>query len=718
MLVRKQLPHVLIVLVILLVAACDTASPPPPEITVVITAVDDTAALADGVAQALTGTAQVYVAATETELAYQGIHPTDTLTPTPSITFTPAPTHPVTPTRTPTATITLTPTFAPFPTNTPAAIASDSVAFGWVRILNASRQRADSGLDIYINDVRIARSLVFRGQTVFQQVPAGAVRISLQNVDAGFNIQPGQPAPPALLSTVIEVTPGAAVSMVISDDVDRALRFTQVQEDSSPLPSGKSRITVVQVNPFLIDSNVLVPNTGRSLGYDVKADEIVGPMDVPPGSYPIEFYDALQPDQLYARLDQIELANRIGYLLVMVAPELESTNPTDFILYTSPTRRVETDLGIRFVNSYSLPVTTLIDGQVIFRNLGVGSTSPAIPVSRLGSSLLIQTALGEKLYEGRLGPWQGDTTESDKIELLYPNPNPVGGTFAINITEFPQDAPPTAIRANVRLIHALPGTVGLSLQIRPAASVTQGDTAPAWVTIAGAAQLEASPYAGRTAGLYDFRVVLQGTDTNTIFGSASNVELLAGGLYDFVIAPGTEVGKARLEILQPEVQFTAAGINEGDPKVVAEAVGATLTALAPAVTVTPTTFFTPTFTISPVPTNTPRPSNTPNVPPPSVVVIPAPPNTVMGTLSINGLGFAPGLTYVITLDDGTTPLVRDRIADDGTLGETISLPAGIQPGWHTLVVCVDCRAGGRNQQAVASIQIASPDMTPTLTPAP
>ncbi|MBZ0279075.1 MAG: hypothetical protein K8I60_23215, partial [Anaerolineae bacterium] len=317
-----------------------------------------------------------------------------------------------------------------------------------------------------------------------------------------------------------------------------------------------------------------------------------------------------------------------------------------------------------------------------------------------------------------LGPWQGDTTESDKIELLYPNPNPVGGTFAINITEFPQDAPPTAIRANVRLIHALPGTVGLSLQIRPAASVTQGDTAPAWVTIAGAAQLEASPYAGRTAGLYDFRVVLQGTDTNTIFGSASNVELLAGGLYDFVIAPGTEVGKARLEILQPEVQFTAAGINEGDPKVVAEAVGATLTALAPAVTVTPTTFFTPTFTISPVPTNTPRPSNTPNVPPPSVVVIPAPPNTVMGTLSINGLGFAPGLTYVITLDDGTTPLVRDRIADDGTLGETISLPAGIQPGWHTLVVCVDCRAGGRNQQAVASIQIASPDMTPTLTPAP
>lgn len=717
--VRKLLPHLLLAIALLLVAGCDTVTQAPPQITVVITAVDDTTALADGVAEALTGTAQVYIAATETELAFQGIRPSETLTLTPSMTFTPSPTTVVTATRTPTPTITLSPTFAPYPSYTPAVDSQESTGFGWIRVLNASRQRVETGLDIYINDIRIARSLLFQGGTTYQQAPVGAVRVSLQTVDVGVAPQINATMPPPLLTTVVNVTENKALSLVIVDNKERALELVSVVEDTTPLASGVSRLTIMQANPFLLQSNILIPDTGRALAYEITPGTTIGPMDIESGNHPIEFYDSDFPDQLYARLDSIEFADRVDYLLIFIAAELESNDPTDYLLFTNPNRRIETDLGVRFINSYTVPTTLILDDQPILTNLPVGATSPVIPVSRQGGNLIIQTVQGERLFAGSLGPWQSDELTADKTILMYPNPNPNAGSNPnrIVINDLSQNVPPTAIRANLRLIHALPGTVGLSLQIRPALSVTQGDSPLDWITIAGSDALQSSPYVGRTPGLYDLRVVLQGA-AGTILGRISNVDLLAGGVYDFIIVPGNDIGSTRLQMVEPEVQFTSIGINEGDPEVVIEAVGATLTAMAPEVTATPTTFFTATATITPVPTNTPRPTNTPDAPPPSIAIIPAPPNTARTTVSVSGQDFAPNLNYTIGLNDRATALVAGRTAEDGTINNTVTLPGSIEPGWYTLIVCVDCRVGGAQQQAVAALHVAADNMTPTVTPAP
>jgi hypothetical protein len=683
----------------------------------VITAVDDTTALADGVAQALTSTAQVYVAATETELAFQGIHPTETPTLTPSLTYTPSPTRFVTATSTPTATVTLTPTFAPYATYTPEAASEQNSGLGWIRVLNASRQRAEIGLDIYVNDTRIARNLVFRQDTVYQQVPAGPVRVSLQNVDVGVAPQISATVPPPLLTTVVEVPENAALSVVVTDNKARALQLFLVGESTTPLPSGASRLTIVQANPYLLESNVFLPDIARALVYNMAPDQIIGPMNITAGQHPVEFYDSDLPDQLYARLDEIEFADRVDYLLVFISAELETNSPTDYLVFTSPDRRLQTDIGVRFVNSYTEPIAILFDGQSILRSLSVGETSPVIPISRQGGAIVMQTILGQKLYEAPVGPWQGVDGDNDKIILVYPNPNPISEFTQISLADFPQNAPPTAIRASLRLIHALPRTVGLSLQIRPSLSVVQGDTAPDWITIAGSEALQASTYVGRTPGVYDLRVVLQGA-AGTILGRLSNVELLAGGVYDFIIVPGGDIGSSRLQMVEPAVQFTSAGINEGDPEVVFEAVGATLTAMAPEVTVTPTTFFTATPTITPVPTNTPRPTNTPDVAQPSIVVIPAPPDTVRGSVSVAGQDFGSDLNYTIMLSSSRTALAAGRTAEDGTFNNSVTLPPSLSPGWYTLIVCVDCRTGGRQQQAVASIQVAPANLTPTVTPAP
>ena len=202
----------LLLIAALLAAACETAVPSPPPITVVITAVDDTAALADGVAQALTGTAQVQIGLTETVLALGGITLTPSVTPTASPTPAPLPTRLVSPTATFTPSVTPTPTFVPFGTSLPAAVAAD--APGRIRVLHAWRgdeANPAPAFDVYINGQRVKRGLASAQATNYQQVPPGAVQVALFN--SASNVDIGTRQAPAL-SSVVEVAPGGSVSPV------------------------------------------------------------------------------------------------------------------------------------------------------------------------------------------------------------------------------------------------------------------------------------------------------------------------------------------------------------------------------------------------------------------------------------------------------------------------------------------------------------------------
>jgi hypothetical protein len=226
----------------------------------------------------------------------------------------------------------------------------------------------------------------------------------------------------------------------------------------------------------------------------------------------------------------------------------------------------------------------------------------------------------------------------------------------------------------------------------------------------------------RTPEILDVRVVITGT--RNVIAQLQGLQLLPGGMYDFVALPGEEVGTFRLELMQPVVQFTSLAIDKGDPTAIAEAVQATLTAQAPAISPTPTSASTATPTPTPVATNTPRPTNTPSLLPPVLIVDPGPPNAITTdangnySFSLSGQRFSPGKRFEVLLDTDLQEIGRGTTSSSGDFQLTVRLPVDIVPGPHIIQVCVDCRAGGVQQAQYASVVVADPDVTPSPTPRP
>lgn len=703
----------LILLAALLAAACDTAIPSPPPITVVITAVDDTAALADGVAQALTGTAQVQIGLTETVLALGGITLTPSSTPTPSPTPAAVPTRLVSPTATFTPSVTPTPTFPPFATSLPGLAAAD--APGRLRVLHGWRgdeAQPAPAFDVYINGQRVKRSLTSAQASNYQQVPPGAVQVVLFN--SATNVDIGTRAAPEL-ATVVEVPPGGSVSLLLLEPG----ALIPIVENAQPVPSGRARLTIVQANPLLLPANVLLPDIQRALVYNLRLNDIVGPLDVPAGNHLVDLYDAEKPEQLITSLRaNLALANRLEYVLVLLPSKIVGV--TEHLLFSGAPRGLPTDTFVRFVNAapQAGEFALLLDDQMQFNPLPVGMTE-AIPVSTLGVQAAALAGNGRWLMDVPLGPWDTPAVQrASKIVLL------TGDAQSLNAVTFVQSPPRSAINASLRLIHGLQDVIPLNLEIRPVLApppptpgsniATPLPEAP-WQPLAQASFGLASDYVTRAPGLYDVRLLLSGT--RNVIAQINQVELVAGGTYDFVAFPGIEAGSAQMALVEPDVQVSSLGARS-DPEAIAEAVRATLTAAAPRITSTPTRAFTPTPTWTPVPTNTPRPTNTPNLPPPSLLVDPAPPNTLRDRVTVIGQGFAANAQFVVRLDDNPAVLFTGRTSDDGTLAALVNLPATVSAGPHVLRVCADCRPGGQQQEAFAVINVAPPNLTPTPTRQP
>jgi len=694
-------------------AACETNLPPPPPITVEITVVSDTEALQQGIAEALYGTEQASLAQTATIDAQGGITYTPSPTLTPSQTPTVTVTRFVTPTRTPAPSDTPTPTYAPYLTSTPEA--AQEGAPSWLRVLHAWEDVAQTGLntnvDVYINDERVSRGLALGGQTTYLQLAPGEVRVTLRDVDANLTTPM-----PTRLNNVVDVPPAVTLSLVMIDE-GAGLELRPVYEDLSPVSSGTARVTILQANPELLAVDLLLTEEKRALADDLNPTDLIGPIEIVSGSYLIDGYDSTQSGQLLFTLPRLTFVSRLNYTLVLLPFRGQEQRLTNALLFSGNTRLIENDLNARFVNFApdAGPLTISIDGLPIATGMSAGAISDAIPLSATGSNLAVADAAGRFLYTGLLGPWTTDNErKSDKIILLNDSAD-TSSTEPIVVTAISQNAPRSAINASLRLIHALPGGASLSLEILRV-SASQGQGGPIWIPITNTNAGTASAFVPRTPEILDVRVVQTGT--RNVIAQRPSVQLLPGGLYDFLVVPGTEPGSADLKLLQPIVQFTSLAIDQGDPTAIAEAVQATLTAQAPAISPTPTSANTATATPTPIATNTPRPTNTPNVPPPMFTIDPAPPNAASDRFTLVGQHFSPGNRFTVRLDAEARDLARGTVEDDGTLVVTVRLPADVLPGPHTIQVCADCRAGGINQAQYAPLVVADPDVTPTATPSP
>lgn len=712
----------LVALVLAALAACDTAIPAPPQITVVITAVDDKVALDAAVTQAVGATYQYHIGLTETVFAQGGITLTPSRTPTVTLSPTVSPTRFVTATPSPFPSETFTPTYVPLLTSTAAPPIDQSN--GWVRVVNnwikvnPGNEDPFEPLDVFVNDERIALGLPFGSDTGYYQIrPGDSVRISLNTSLKPANVP--------VASTVVTVPPGG-ITTVIAADLGKGLDLLPVREDPTPLGRGVSRITLVQTNPGLLPVNLLSADKQLILASNLLPGQIIGPLDVPSGEYPVDFYDAANPNEILVAIPPVELSSQVSYLLVLQPPQSAQDILTSIRLVSNTTRRVASDVGVRFVNAMSDEgaVSIATNGQTVIQSLTLGSVSDLLPLASAGNSFRVtQKENTEKiLVDGNLGPF---AEAGDYLVLLHKDPQ-IASASQIVASVLSQKAPPSAINANVRLIHALQDVVPITLQIcprntpaaQPPASGDNAEPESCWTNVAQTTFGTASSYFSRNPEVYDVQVVLSGTD-NRIAGLES-VQFLAGGTYDFIVLPGSEPGSAQLKLVQPSTQLTSLFSGEGNPTAVFEAVSGTLTAEAPVIStvIIQQTPPTPTPTRTPVATNTPRPTNTPEILEPLLIINPAPPNAVSGTINLFGQNFSPEQQYFVYLDEPNAEINSGRVNDDGTILASIQLPENLRPGPHYIRVCVDCRPRGALQERWELFLVADPRITPTPTPAP
>lgn len=708
-----------------IIASCDTNIPAPPQVTVNITLVSDQSALNDAVAAALTGTALQNVYATETALERGDITLTPTSTPT--FTLTPRPptaTRVLSPTPTMTPTITPTPTFAPFAPNTPSAFESRAEG-GRIRVVNALQSTQYPSVDIFVEDLAIGRTVAAGEVTSYQRVLSPTVRVSIYGVNEGTQDTSIFP----IVNRVIEVPNGGGVS-VIFGDFGAGLALLPVIEDMTPLDTGYARVTVVQANPRMLRSNLSISQLQRALVYNLGLGEIAGPFDIPTGEYPIGIYDADNPSLLLQMTGSHDFNNRLNYLLVFYPPppDSDSLEIIDYQIFEGGTARTPTDIAAYFVNAASSagPLTVILDGQVQVRALNVGDVLGPVPVSQLGNKIVVEDQRGQGAYTDDVPLWGMGDSATDKIIILFDRIPSDLLPDTVEIGVFSRNPRPSVVGSNIRLIHGLTGTtVTLDLQIRSTNPAIinnpfgvppsqQGNTAWSPV-IQNVAFGTASDYVNRTPNVFDVRLVLSGTQSTQ--ASLDGLQLLAGGVYDFVALPGERGGVAKLVLIEPDVQVSTLGINQADPEVIRQQVEAALTASAPAISVTPTVARTPTPTISPVPTNTPPPSNTPGVAIPSLLVNPAPPNAITETFVLIGENFVANRRYSINIDGGAEVQSGNTDAQGG-FQTTISLPNNSVPGLHVVRVCVDCRISGAQQEQLIAIRVADPNVTPTVTSQP
>jgi hypothetical protein len=684
--------------ILFLLAACATAIPAPPPVTVVVSPVDYRTAVADGVALALTATVQRPAAATETALARLNISLTPSVTP--SQTPTPAPptaTFEASPTQRLPASITPSPTFPPYAVNTSDTSGMNGAA-GRLRVLNAW---IDSTVDVYLNNIRISRALAFAGATPYYQLDAGAVRVTVSTLDMS-------------VSQVVNVPPGGSVSVLAADFGD-GLTLRPVYEDVSPLPVGMSRLTVVQGNPIFLRSNVLLPEVERALAYEFDFSEQAGPLDLPSRAYQLAFYDSETPDLLLINLEGLALDNQVNYLLVLLPPADNSIALTDYVLFGGSAPRPNGDIGVQFLNAANQPLSVQLNGRAQLARLEAGDLSVPLPLSPSGQTLTISNGQQQVVAEQAFGE-----TQDNQLVIIHGNED----TGQVEVDAYPQRAIPSLLKSHLRLIHVQPQIAALSLEVRLVRLLAETpETPPAeqpWKPVLdNIAYGEASSYTPFGAELYDVRVTLAGTET--VIATLPEVQLLAGGVYDFVVVPGNESGSARLLLAQPDVQAGPALANL-DPLVQAQ-VQATLTAMSPEiVSVVSTETLTPSPTYTPVLTNTPHPTNTPSVGVPTLLVDPAPPQVAQGTFVLLGLNFARRENFEVSLIPGNRRLYQGITDSTGALVAGVILPANMPDGLYIIRVCVGCEPDGPQQESFALINAIFPTPSPaprfTSTPVP
>ena len=630
----------------------------------------------------------------------------------PTETFTPGPT--------------VTPTFESLPSNTPPPDLESS--FGRLRVIHALRGDTAPAVDVLIDDVSIGRDLQLGEYTAYQRIFNSVVRVTI--LPAQGSGDPNQARNP-IISELINVPTGRSLAVVLAASIEplgpnpfnAAPRLITVQEDVTPLATGQSRLAILQANSLLLRSNIVTSTISRMLARNLDFNQVVGPFDIPAESYPLTLFDADAPEQTIMTLPPLPLQSQVNYLLVLLPATLannEPVAPTDYILVPGSTNLAPSDLGVRFVNAAtaagSLQIS--VDGRSQISQLNVGEVALTSPIARLGSNIVIGRASGGQAYSNRLVPEAG--IETDRIAMIVDAP---GGR--VDLAIFPQNPRPSSLRASFRLIHGLAGTNPLDLQVRPinptastelfGAPANQQDLT-AWSTLVqGIAYGTASDYVQRAPNAFDVRLVLSGTQS--VQAQIDNVQFLPGGVYDFMALPSDRPGVIRLVMLEPSVQVSILGIDPFDPALVQEQVEIALTASAPAVVSSPTPLLTATPTISPVPTNTPRPSSTPAAPLPGVRILPAPPDTVSGSMVLLASGLIPGERYTISLAGGPEN-ISGRVESDGSLALTINLPPSIAPGPQILRLCVDCRPNGAQQEIFAVFNVADSSLTPTATVQP
>lgn len=705
-------------LVLWLVAACLPQVPNvPPNVQVPITVVSDEEALENAVAEALTSTVDAGIYATETALAEAGI----TLTPSVTPTITPSPTvvPTNTPTLSPTPTLTVEPSATILPTNTPNP--NLALAEAQVRVINAL---PGTSLDIYFNDVAVVFGLEYGGASHY-----------LSFINESLRLRTSATADTTTIDQLVNIPQGSSLSIILAN-LGTGPQAYPILEDVAPLPSGQSRLMMFQANPDLIRFDLSDQTQNITLLRDFDIGDVGGPFDLPSGLLSPSLVDSAQPDLRLTFNEAFTLATNVSYLAIFVPQAEDATSlGSDLLLFESATRMNPSDIPVRFINAAPAvgAVSINVNGFRLVNNLPVGEVTVPLPVADLNVALSVSDINGSTVLSNQslIDDETVDTQFGEKLIVIYDRTEDeieadtvTGNRVAINVINRAPRV--SSALTNLRLIHALTGATNtLDLEIRSRNPVAidnpigvPGETRASadWVEIISEVGFgEASGYVTRALSRFDARVKL--SSSGAVQSTLNNITVVPGASYDLIVLPGQGVGVTRILVLQPDPQISLLAMRRDDPELVEDRINATLTALAPQITQTAEQAITPTPTISPVPTNTPRPSNTPPAKPAAIQVNPAPPNAVRDSFIVSGEGLESRRRFTININE-SPDLLSGQVNEDGTIAVAVNVPADLQPGPHTVRVCVDCRLNGAQQEAFAVFIVADPSVSPTPTPQP
>ncbi len=473
-----------------------------------------------------------------------------------------------------------------------AAQSAPPVNTGQVRAVNALVGMGV--MDVYLDDQLIAYALPAEAATPYLTFPSGKHTLS-------FRVSGGEPASTPVVSQLFDLVPNESLTGIGyqtrfgSSSADEAVGdILFLNDDRSPLPLGKTRITAAHLAPGAPDKLSIAYPSRASLLHQISFAQPYGSIDVDAGLYPLAIVDADDPGlAILSRAGDKSLYANTLYTMVIV-PDITPESVGDgagaaprLFAIDAPVDPPPDGVRLRVVHAaHNTAVLDIyVDERLVARRVNYGLATEYLGLTKYSHSISLRLfdapASSQPLARADFvisadnkdqPTWSllllnasGDTSSALPVSEADPTTNtPARTTFdtrggPMMMVLIPDDVSQTRRGySRIRLIHALDGFPALSLfALSPASVAPTGDSTPSpepTGTVSPALEFIRETVYGAEAGETEVRsgfyseLDIRITLSSSPIAALDNVNLIDGLVYTFVVI-GSNSGNPPLQVI-------------------------------------------------------------------------------------------------------------------------------------------------------------------------